>query len=130
MRLSKAVSGVWEVSMSRTIGVALSVNLAIAAAAPLLLTTPALAQNSDRDARSVAPIDGGRTPARRGNVYDHRQHQPTQAQEEALGIAPTSPSNRRRVEREVEEFLRETDRLDKEAEHLERGLSDGSTNRH
>jgi hypothetical protein len=116
--------------MNRTIGVALSVNLAIVAATPFLLTTPALAQNSGRDARSVAPIDGGRAPARIGNVYDHRQHQPTQAQEAALGIAPTSPSNRRRVEQEVEELLRETDRLDKEAEQLERGLSDSSTNRH
>jgi hypothetical protein len=116
--------------MNRTIGVALSVNLAIVAAAPLLLTTPALGQNSGRDARSVPPIDGGRAPARIGNVYDHRQHQPTQAQEEALGIAPTSPSNKRLVEREVEELLREIDRLDKQSGQREHGVSDRSTNRH
>jgi hypothetical protein len=76
----------------------------IAAAMVLVASAPALAQsdNSDRAA-----------PPRAGNIYDHKAPQPT-----ASDVRPAaSPAgNRQQVEKEVQELLRQTDKLDKQSQ--------------
>jgi hypothetical protein len=86
--------------------------LALTMAATLLLTSTTFAQT-----------DRAQTPARSGNIYDHVDHQPTQVELEAAGIAARTPSTEQQVEKEIQELLQETDRQDKKAEESERGQS-------
>jgi len=88
----------------------------------LLLASNAPAQTAVTNGGS-RPQDGDQLPARIGNVYDHQDHQPTQAEEAAAGIAPPSSSTKREVEKEVEELLQQTDRLDKQADELEQNAT-------
>jgi len=96
--------------------------LAFAAAFLFMTAATALAQNA-------GTVDGGAVPPRNGNVYDHRNHQPTQAEDAAGGIAPPSAGGAEQVEQEVKELLQQTDILDRESEQHERGLSPGSAGR-
>jgi len=66
-----------------------------------------------------APVDGAIPPPREGNTYDHKDHQPTEAEvsraEAAAGSRPLSV-NAAHVEKGVEEFLRQMDKLDEQSE--------------
>jgi hypothetical protein len=86
------------------------------AAAILLLTSNAFAQS----AGPLSPGDGAQAPARAGNIYDHHDHQPTAADDAAAGIAE-SPETTQQVQKEVDQLLRQTDRLDREDGQTERG---------
>ena len=59
-------------------------------------------------------------PAREGNIYDHKDHQPTQADidraQAAAGVHSPAPAPDSNVEKDVEELLRQTDALDKQTE--------------
>jgi hypothetical protein len=76
----------------------------IAAAMVLVASAPALAQsdNSDRAA-----------PPRAGNIYDHKAHQPM---ENDLAPPARPAGNKQQVEKEVQELLRQTDKLDKQSQ--------------
>jgi hypothetical protein len=74
----------------------------------LLLTSAAVAQSADTSINQASLSEG--------NVYHYRDHQPTQAGDAALGVAPPSAAARQRVEKEVEELLRQSRRLDKQSE--------------
>jgi hypothetical protein len=95
-----------------------------AAVAALLLAAalPALAQN---------PAPPGTTlPAREGNIYDHRDHQPTQAEIDnaaaAAGVRPPPSANPGPVEDEVKALLKQTDEADKRSdEDVKSGASGG-----
>ena len=68
-----------------------------------------------------APVDQSPAPgavAREGNVYDHQRHQPTAAD---LGAAPPPPAGAAAADREVQDFLKRLDALDRQAEELEDG---------
>ncbi len=95
-----------------------------AALAALLLAagSPALAQN--------AAVPGTTPPAREGNIYDHRDHQPTQAQIDsaaaAAGVRAPPSANPGPVEDEVKALLKQTDELDKRSdEDLKNGIGGG-----
>jgi hypothetical protein len=100
----------------------------LAAVAGLVLTisSPVLAQSLP------APIAGAETPsgdagapAREANIYDHRDHQPTEAEvgaaEAAAGIREPSSASRADVEKDVEDLLNQADRLDQQAEEQDQG---------
>ena len=59
-------------------------------------------------------------PAREGNIYDHKDHQPTKADidraQAAAGVHPQSSVPDSNVEKDVEELLKQTDAPDKQAE--------------
>jgi hypothetical protein len=84
----------------------------------LAAAAPALAQ-SDHTARPTAP-----PPARIGNIYDHKAHQPTESD---AGAAPSAAGNKQQVEEEVQELLRQTDRLDRQSEQQEQLAPAGSS---
>jgi hypothetical protein len=92
--------------------------------ATLVLTAslPALAQ-SDSTPGAPAP------PAREGNIYDHRDHQPTEgevgAAERAAGTGSSSSDTRQQVEDDVRRLLQQTDRLDKQSEQQEQDYPSG-----
>jgi hypothetical protein len=95
--------------------------LLISTAAFLLSTLPALAQN--------APSFGA-PPARIANIYDWKDHQPTQQDIDAARAAaglPRSSLNRgqtfNQVEKEVQALLKQTDELDRRANEDIRGYS-------
>jgi hypothetical protein len=96
--------------------------LLISTAAFLLFTSlPAIAQN--------APSFGA-PPARIANIYDWKDHQPTQQDIDAARAAaglPRSSLNRgqtfNQVEKEVQALLKQTDELDRRANEDIRGYS-------
>ena len=98
--------------------------LMISTAALLLSTSlPALAQN--------APSFGG-PPARIANIYDWKDHQPTQQDVDvaraAAGLPRSSLKSRQtvnQVEREVQALLKQTDELDRRSNEDLRGYSGG-----
>jgi hypothetical protein len=91
-----------------------STPLAAVAALVLAASSPSLAQNAPPPGAEAVP------PMREGNVYDHRDHQPTQAEvgaaEAADGIGAASPGSEKQVEKEVKALLKQTDELDKQSE--------------
>ena len=95
--------------------------LALAATAALLLSGTAPAQRAGMDDASP-PVQGGLAPQSEGNIYHHRDHQPTQSQESAAGIPPPSAATHRQVEEEVNQLLRQTDRLNRQSEQQEQDL--------
>jgi len=91
----------------------------IAIALVLAASSPALAQNYPTSGGVAAP------PAREGNIYDHKDHQPTEA--DVAGTASPSPGAKRQVEDEVKALLQQTDRLDKQSEQQDQDYPSGSS---
>jgi hypothetical protein len=91
-----------------------STRLAAVAALVLAASSPSLAQNAPTPGAGAVP------PAREGNIYDHRDHQPTQAEvvgaEAAAGIGAPSPESQTQVKNEVKALLKQTDQLDRQSE--------------
>jgi hypothetical protein len=83
----------------------------IIVALALAASSPALAQ-SDHTPRPTAP-----PPAREGNIYDHKDHQPT---ERDVGTAESAAGDKQQVEEEVRKLLQQTDRLDEQSEQRQR----------
>lgn len=77
----------------------------------LAASSSALAQ------RAPAPADTTPPPARAGNIYDHKAHQPMESD---LPPAARSGSSQSQVEKEVQELLRQTDELDRQSEQRAR----------
>lgn len=101
-----------------------STRLAAVAVLVLAAASPAFAQNAP------APDAGAMPPAREGNIWDHRDHQPTQAEieraEAAAGGGAASQESQKQVEKEVRALEKRTDELDKESdEDLTSSSSDG-----
>jgi hypothetical protein len=96
-------------------------NTLLAAVAGLVLSasSPILAQTSP------APVHGPISSAREGNIYDHQDHQPTEAEvsgaEAAAGIHPQSSVATTDVEKDVEELLKQIDELDKRSDEQAEG---------
>lgn len=99
--------------------IAFSIGLVLAA------SSPALARNDPAPAGMATP------PAREGNIYDHKDHQPNQAEvsgaEGAAAIERPSSDSKRKVEEEVNNLLQQTDRLDRQMELQEQGYPSGSS---
>jgi hypothetical protein len=91
-----------------------STRLAAVAALVLAVSAPAFAQ------RAPAPDAGAMPPAREGNIYDHRDHQPTQAEidraEAAAGPGAPARESQKQVEEEVRALEKRTNELDKESD--------------
>jgi hypothetical protein len=69
-----------------------------------------------------APVDPSPDPgaiAREGKVYGHQDHQPTAAD---LGAAPPSPESAAAVDREVQDYLKQMDALDRRADEQNEGI--------
>jgi hypothetical protein len=86
------------------------------ASSPLLAQTVPAPGNG-----TLAPGDGRNTAAREGNTYDHRDHQPTQAELGAAGVSQQSSGSTAAVEKEVHDLLKQADRLDRESEEQDEG---------
>jgi hypothetical protein len=84
----------------------------------LTASSPALAQSDHAPGPTAPP------PARVGNIYDHKDHQPTESD---AGAAERAAGNKQQVEEEVKELLRQTDRLDKQSEQQEQLSPEGSS---
>jgi len=97
--------------------------LAAVAALVLEAASPGLAQNAPASGAAATP------PAREGNIYDHQDHQPTQAEVDsaaaAAGIRAPSPESKTQVENEIEGLLRQTDELDRESNEDLKSSSSG-----
>jgi len=88
----------------------------------LAASSPALAQSDPTSGGGAAP------PAREGNIYDHRDHQPTEADvERATGTESPSSGANRQVEDEVKALLQQTDKLDKQSEQQDQDYPSGSS---
>lgn len=86
---------------------------AAAALAALLLIASA-----PLEAQTAAPPALSRdVAAREGNIYDHRDHQPTAAD---VGAAPPSRAGAEAADQEVQSLLRQTDVLDRQSEEQHR----------
>jgi hypothetical protein len=90
----------------------------------LLAAVPVRAQDSAPLGAAAVP------PAREGNIYDHRDHQPTQAEidaaEAAAGAHPAREPSQTQVEDEVKALLKQTDEADKRSDaDLKNGSSNG-----
>ena len=85
-----------------------------------LTASPALAQSNPYPGPTAPP------PARVGNIYDHKHHQPTESD---AGAAERAGSSKQQVEQEVQELLQQTDRLDRQSEQLEQPAPAGSSSR-
>ena len=71
-------------------------------------------------AAQTGPVDReNASPAQEGNVYDHRDHQPTESEvgraEGKAGFDSSNPKTEQEVERGVGNLLRQTDEMDEEA---------------
>ncbi len=88
--------------------------LTLVASLLLLTCAPAVAQ-------TTAPFPGPAVSTREGNIYDHRDHQPTAADDAAAGVAPPGVSEDE-VQKEVQDLLQQTDRLDEQSEQYDREL--------
>ena len=95
----------------------------LAAVAGLMMMTSSLVLAQ----MNPAPVDGvesrgstGNVATREGNTYDHRDHQPTEAEisaaEQAAGKLPPSSPSTTEVEKEVHDLLKQADTLDKQSE--------------
>jgi hypothetical protein len=97
-----------------------STRAAAIAALVLAVSSPALAQNAQ------APDTATMPPAREGNTYDHRDHQPTQAEidnaEAADGSSIVPQENKSQIEKEAEDAI-EADK--KSIEEYEKQSNDG-----
>lgn len=66
-----------------------------------------------------ASVDGAMPPTREGNIYDHKDHQPTEAEisraQAAAGDRPQSV-NAAHVEKGVQDLLKHMDKLDTQSE--------------
>ena len=82
----------------------------IIAATVLAASATALAQSDDKADRAAPP------PARVGNIYGHKAHQPTEAD---VPRTAGSGSSQQQVEKEVQDLLRQTDELDKQEDERE-----------
>ena len=86
--------------------------------------TAALAEGDAISSGAAGP------PPREGNVYDHKDHQPTaadvSARETAAGFTARGP-DKGQVEEEVKQLLDQTDALDKQSERNGRGDRAGSS---
>ena len=87
----------------------------------LAAASPVLAQD-----KSAADAGAG-PPARIGNIYDHADHQPTEAELGAGGVGSSSSTSRRQVDEEVKQLLETTDKLDKRSEQQEQDYLGGSS---
>lgn len=85
------------------VGIA-SKRLGIACTTILLLANTALAEVDSNPPRVQSNAD---PPARVGNIYDHRAHQPTQSELQSRGIAPPSASSREQIDKEVEKLIQQ-----------------------
>ena len=89
----------------------------IAIALILTESSLALAQNN-------LPPGGAATPTREGNIWDHKDHQPTEAEvraaEKAAGITPIPVGTKQQVEEEVKQFLQQLDRQDMQFEKVDK----------
>jgi hypothetical protein len=79
---------------------------------------------------SAIADDTAGPPAREGNIYDHKDHQPTEAElraaEKAAGVPGSSAPGNPQVEEGVKQLLDQTDALDKRSEREGRsGSSEG-----
>src|SRR5260221_14675925 len=96
-----------------------STPLPIAIALVLAASSPALAQ-------SVPPAGGGAAPpAREGNIYDHKNHQPTEA--DVAGTTSPSPGAKGQVGDEVKALFQQTTKLDKPARPQAQDYPNGSS---
>ena|SRR5579859_978889 len=82
-------------------------------------------------AAQTAPVDvEDASPTREGNVFDHRDHQPTESQvdrtEGSSGVNNPSPTTEQDVEGGVEKLLKQTDQLDQDAAAQGRDYPAGS----
>jgi hypothetical protein len=84
--------------------------LAALIAVPLAVSPSAIAQNAAAPGATEAP------PAREANVYDHRDHQPTQADVAGAEGSTFPEESNEQVEKEVDALLKQTDELDKESD--------------
>ena len=84
----------------------------IVAAIVLAASATALAQSDDTSRGRAQPV-----PTRSGNIYDHKAHQPTEAD---VPPAAGSGSSQQQVEKEVQDLLRQTDELDRQSDERER----------
>lgn len=90
----------------------------IIAVIAIAVAAPALAQSDDSAGRAAPP------PARAGNIYDHKVHQPTESE---LPASARAGSSRRQVEEEVQQLLRQTDELDKQSDERAQRAPSGSS---
>lgn len=60
-------------------------------------------------------VPAGAATPREGNIYDHRDHQPTEADISGGAVQPPSAVTNE-VNKEVQDLLGQADRLDKESE--------------
>ena len=105
--------------------------LAISAGVLLAASSPALAQSPPAP-QQAAPIDAPAVP-REGDIYGHKEHQPTEAgigeKEGPSGVDSPSAASRQEVDKEVDQLLRQTDELDegakREGEDYPAGASSG-----
>ncbi|HUH83736.1 MAG TPA: hypothetical protein VLX85_03960 [Stellaceae bacterium] len=86
--------------------------LALTASLLLLTSAPAFAQ-------TAAPLSGPALSTREGNVFDHRDHQPTAADDAAAGVAPGRGED---VEKEIQDLLQQTDNLDRQSDQQNEAL--------
>jgi hypothetical protein len=95
----------------------------MAARLVLTMVAPAAAQ--------TAPVDVEHaSPTQEGNIFDHRDHQPTEAEvgrtEGSSGVDKPSPTTEQDVEGGVESLLRQTREMDQGAEKQGRDYPAGS----
>jgi hypothetical protein len=83
-----------------------STGLGYAFAALLLVASAAQAETDTNPSPGQSSTDP-QSPAREGNVFDNRSHQPTQGELQSRGIAPPSASSRQQVDKEVQELLKQ-----------------------
>jgi hypothetical protein len=93
--------------------------LALTAAWLLMTSAPAFAQ-------TATPLSGPTVSTREGNIYDHRAHQPTAADDAAAGLAPLGVGGED-VQKEVQDLLQQTDQLDELSERHGRELPASSS---
>jgi hypothetical protein len=83
-----------------------------------------LAESSLALAQSNLPPGGAATATREGNIWDHRDHQPTEAEvraaEKAAGIAPIPGGTKQQVEEQVKQFLQQLDSQDMRYEKVDK----------
>jgi hypothetical protein len=87
---------------------------ATAAACIAIILAPAL-EGRPAWGQSPAPLADQPIPRREGNVYDHKSHQPTQADVEAAekaANADTSPPSRARRDNDIENLRQEIEQLE------------------